>query len=110
MKLLFDQNLSPRLVIKLEEHYPASSHVVTHALDHASDETVWAFARKHDYTLVTKDSDFHELSLLYGAPPKVVWIRRGNCTNLQIEEILRKHASDIQTLIESSETDFLILY
>lgn len=110
MKLLFDQNLSPRLVTKLEDYFPASTHVVTHALDHASDETVWVFAREHGYTLVTKDSDFHELSLLKGAPPKVVWIRRGNCTTHQIEAILRKHASDIQTLIESSESDFLILY
>lgn len=110
MKLLFDQNLSPRLVIKLEDYFPASTHVVTHVLDHASDETVWVFAREHGYTLVTKDSDFHELSLLKGAPPKVVWIRRGNCTTHQIEAILRKHASDIQTLIESSESDFLILY
>ena len=63
MKLLFDQNLSPRLVAKLADHYPDSAHVMTHALEHALDETVWAFARKHGYTLVTKDSDFHELSV-----------------------------------------------
>jgi predicted nuclease of predicted toxin-antitoxin system len=63
MKLLFDQNLSPRLVAKLADHYPDSAHVITHALDHALDETVWAFAREHGYTLVTKDSDFHELGL-----------------------------------------------
>ena len=72
MKLLFDQNLSPRLVANLADHYPNSAHVVTHALDHALDETVWTFAREHGYTLVTKDSDFHELSLLRGAPPKVI--------------------------------------
>jgi hypothetical protein len=53
MKLLFDQNLSPRLVTKLADHYPASAHVVTHALDHALDEAVWTFAREHGYTLVT---------------------------------------------------------
>lgn len=71
MKLLFDQNLSPHLVTKLAEHYPVSAHVMTHAMDQALDETVWAFARAHGYTLVTKDSDFHELSLLRGSPPKV---------------------------------------
>jgi len=110
MKLLFDQNLSPRLVTKLADHYPGSSHVITHALDLAFDEAVWAFAREHGYTLVTKDSDFHELSLIRGAPPKVVWIRRGNCTTHQIEMILRKHTYDIQSLIESPEADFLLLY
>ncbi len=110
MKLLFDQNLSPHLVTKLADHYPDSAHVMAHALDRALDETVWMFAREHGYTLVTKDSDFHELSLLRGAPPKVVWIRRGNCTVDQIEAILRKHLTDIQSLIESPGADFLLLY
>lgn len=110
MKLLFDQNLSPRLVAKLADHFPDSAHVMTYALDHVLDETVWVFAREHGYTLVTKDSDFHELSLLRGAPPKVVWIRLGNCTTHQIEAILRKHSSDIQSLIENPEAEFLLLY
>lgn len=110
MKLLFDQNLSPRLVELLEDCYPASRHVLIHALDCASDEAVWAFAREHGYTLVTKDSDFHELSVLRGSPPKVVWIRVGNCTTLQIEAILRKHVSDVQALNASQEADFLLLY
>ncbi len=70
----------------------------------------WVFAREHGYTLVTKDSDFHELSLLRGAPPRVVWIRLGNCTTHQIEAILRKHSSDIQSLIENPEAEFLLLY
>lgn len=110
MKLLFDQNLSPRLVGLLADQYPGCAHVGTHALDQATDETVWTFARTHGYTLVTKDSDFHELSLLRGAPPKVVWIRRGNCSTQQIEQILRKHAPDIHSLIESPGADFLLLY
>ena len=110
MKLLFDQNLSPRLVTRLADHFPDSAHVATHALDHALDEAVWIFAREHGYTLVTKDSDFHEMSLLRGAPPKVVWIRRGNCSTLQIEAILRKHFPDIQSLLESPEAEFLLLY
>lgn len=54
MKLLFDQNLSPRLVAKLADHYPDSAHVVTHALGRTLD------AREHGYTLATQDSDFHE--------------------------------------------------
>jgi predicted nuclease of predicted toxin-antitoxin system len=110
MKLLFDQNLSPRLVELLADCYPASTHVLTHSLDCASDEAVWAFAREHGYTLVTKDSDFHELSVLRGSPPKVVWIRVGNCSTIRIEAILRKHVPDIQKLIVSPEADFLLLY
>lgn len=110
MKLLFDQNLSPRLVESLADIYPGSAHGATIGLDRADDGQVWNHARRHEYTLVTKDSDFQELGLLRGAPPKVIWIRRGNCTTRTIEEILRRHAPDIQALSLSLETDCLLLY
>jgi predicted nuclease of predicted toxin-antitoxin system len=110
MRLLFDQNLLPRLVTKLADHYPDSAYIEPHALDHVLDKTVWAFAREHGYILVTQNSDFHELSLVRGAPPKVVWIRRGNCITHQIEDILRKYVPDIQSLIESPDADFLLMY
>jgi predicted nuclease of predicted toxin-antitoxin system len=110
MKLLFDQNLSPRLVVQLSDQYPNSTHVLTQALDCASDEVVWAFAKDQGYILVTKDSDFQELSMLQGAPPKVVWIRRGNCSTQQIEAMLLRHLSEITYLVESSENNVLLLY
>ena len=57
----------------------------------ASDDEVWNYARDNDYTIVTKDADFSERSLLRGFPPKVVWIRRGNCSTNDIEKLLREH-------------------
>lgn len=78
MRLLFDQNLSPRLVDLLSDIYPGSTHVQAVALDRASDEEVWNHARQNRLIIVTKDTDFHERSVLMGAPPKVVWVRRGN--------------------------------
>ncbi|MFB2979897.1 DUF5615 family PIN-like protein [Microseira sp. BLCC-F43] len=77
--LLFDQNLSPRLVDRLADIYPGSVHVDAIGLPTAPDREVWEFARQYDYIIVTKDADFSELSLLLGFPPKVIWIRRGNC-------------------------------
>ncbi|MHB9117404.1 MAG: DUF5615 family PIN-like protein [Burkholderiales bacterium] len=56
-----------------------------------------------------KDSDFHELSLLHGSPPKVVWIRRGNCTTQQIEFILRNKREDIQSLMDNPESTYLVI-
>ncbi len=64
MKLLIDQNILPRLLAQMADDYPDSAHVMTNVLDHALDETVWAFSREQGYTLVTKDSDFHELSFV----------------------------------------------
>jgi predicted nuclease of predicted toxin-antitoxin system len=109
LKLLLDHNLSPRLVEPLSATYPATTHVALVGLDRADDEVVWRYARDNGYLIVTKDSDFHERSVLYGAPPKVVWIRRGNCTTRQILDILRNHAADIETLGASQDATFLIL-
>jgi len=110
MRLLLDENLSPRLATSLGDLYPGSAHVMAHELGQAPDEAVWAFAREHGYILVTKDSDFHELSLIRGTPPKVVWIRRGNCSTDQVEAILRRNKVDIQRLERDPEASFLLLY
>lgn len=95
MKLLYDHNLSPRLVTRLADIFPDSSHLTFCGMDQDDDRKVWEFARDNGYTLVTKDSDFHDLSLLNGFPPKVVWLRIGNCTTATIETLLRQHHADI---------------
>lgn len=75
----------------------------------APDRQVWAYASEHRYTLVSKDSDFHELSLLYGSPPKGVWIRRGNCITRQIELVLRNKQEDICSLVGNPESTYLVI-
>jgi predicted nuclease of predicted toxin-antitoxin system len=109
LKLLFDENLAPLLVSGLADVFPQSEHVARVGLGAAADREVWEYARKHNYTLVSKDSDFHELSLLYGAPPKVVWIRRGNCSTKQIEFILRNKQEYIRSLVDNPESAYLII-
>jgi predicted nuclease of predicted toxin-antitoxin system len=101
MKLLFDQNLSARLVNRLADLFPDSSHVAMVGLEYASDEIVWDYAKLNHFIIVTKDADFNDLSLLRGTPPKIIWLRLGNCTTNQIEASLRRH----QTEIESFATD-----
>jgi predicted nuclease of predicted toxin-antitoxin system len=76
MKLLFDENLSPKLVAALMDVFPDSAHVDRVGLSSSNDDIVWEYARQNDFTLVSKDSDFHEKSLLHGCPPKVIWISR----------------------------------
>lgn len=110
MKLLFDENLSPKLVQRLSSIFPESVHVDRVGLGSEDDNDVWDYARINEFTIVSKDSDFHEKSLLKGYPPKVVWVRRGNCSIKEIEEILIKHTSDIEKLIKNNEKAFLILF
>jgi predicted nuclease of predicted toxin-antitoxin system len=88
MKLLLDQNLSWKLVAELGESYPDSDHI-KHALStSADDRAIWDFARDNDFTIVTKDDDFVQRSMLLGHPPKVVWIRLGNCKTTEISRLL----------------------
>ena len=96
MRLLFDHHLSFRLVNRLSDIFPDGSHVMLHRLDQVDDIVVWEFARTNGFTLVTKDSDFSDLSILRGSPPQVVWIRIGNCTTGQIEALLRRHQQAVE--------------
>ena len=109
MKLLLDQNRSQRLTGSLEDLYPGTIHVSKVGLESADDETVWRFALQHGLTIVSKDSDFRQQSFLFGHPPKVVWIRRGNCSTVEIEAILRDRYNDLIVFEQDIEASFLAL-
>jgi predicted nuclease of predicted toxin-antitoxin system len=110
VKLLFDQNLSPKLVRQLADLYPNSKHVYELGVDRESDEELRAYARRENFVIVTKDSDFSDLCILLGFPPKVIWIRRGNCATSDIELLLRSHASNIQSLDQDEIVGILTLF
>ncbi len=110
MKLLFDHNLSPKLVHRLTDLFPHSNHVYRLGLDQVEDHQIWQYAKANDFTIITRDSDYNELLILLEFPPKVVWIRRGNCSTNEIEDILRTHCSDIQDLINTESLGLLTLY
>lgn len=97
MKLLFDQNLSAALVERLSTVFPGSQHVKLLGLDQADDASIWNYAAAHGFAILSKDSDFQQRSILYGAPPKVIWIRTGNCSTAEIESLLRRHSATLHT-------------
>lgn len=96
MKLLFDENLSPKLPRLLAITFPGSLHVRECGLLGLSDEAVWDYARTNGFTVVSKDSDFQQRSLLYGHPSKVVWIRIGNCTREELVRLMTTRAQDMR--------------
>ena len=108
--LLFDQNISPRLLERLVDLYPGSVHVSMLGMGKALDIEIWQYAYDHDYMIVTKDADFSEFGLVKGFPPKIIWIRRGNCSTQEIEAILRESYSEISALSENPETGILTLF
>jgi len=98
MKLLFDENLSPKLPRLLETHFPGSAHVRDCGLRGFPDEDIWEYARAGGFVIISKDSDFQQRGLLYGHPPKIVWLRLGNCTRQQIVQLITSHEHEIHAL------------
>ena len=109
MRLLFDQNLSPRLLTILADIYGGSTHVRNEGLETADDEMVWEHAARHGFVIVSKDADFHQRSFLLGAPPKVIWIQRGNCATEEIAVLLREHHANVLAFGEDETAAFLAL-
>ncbi len=109
MRLLFDQNLSFKLVRLLADFYPDSVHVRDLQLVEADDRTIWRYAAEHELVIVSKDSDFHQMSLLHGHPPKTVWLRVGNAPTPTIAALLREHQATMQRFHEDPDAALLAL-
>jgi len=109
VKLLFDENLSSRLVDLLSTLFPESNHVRNVGLAKADDNSVWSYAKEHGFIIVSKDSDFHQRSFVWGAPPKVIWIRIGNCTTEDIANLLIHHRVDLDAFANDPDGAFLEL-
>ena len=109
MRLLFDQNLSPRLLTILADLYGGSTHVRNEGLETADDLMVWEHAARRGFVIVSKDADSHQRSFLLGAPPKVIWIQRGNCATEEIAVLLRERHANVLTFGEDETAAFLAL-
>lgn len=109
MKLLFDQNLSHRLVALLAAEFPDTQHVRNLGMAAASDPDVWAYAAQQGFAIASKDTDFQQRALLRGHPPKVVWVRLGNCSTDDVADLLRTHLTDLLVFEADPATSFLAL-
>jgi predicted nuclease of predicted toxin-antitoxin system len=109
MKLLFDQNASPKLVQLLADLFPDSLHVQSAGLDCAEDEQIWEFARQNGFAIVSKDADYHDLSILRGTPPKVIWLQLGNCTTAEVESTFRNAFQEFEAFEKDASVGTLVL-
>jgi predicted nuclease of predicted toxin-antitoxin system len=105
MKLLFDQNISFRIVAKLKDEFPDSVQVRRLDLENRQDRLIWDHAKQNGFTIVTFDTDFYDLSSLYGHPPKIIWIRLVNPSTEELVNELKARRTVIQAFIESQEWD-----
>jgi predicted nuclease of predicted toxin-antitoxin system len=95
MKLLLDENLSDKIIRKITDLYPNSTHVKNLGLNNTDDGIIWEYAKKNDFVIVSKDADFYQRSLLYGHPPKFIYLRISNSPTAKIVQILRDNFDTI---------------
>ena len=109
MKLLVDENLPPRLVHDLADLFPDSTHVSPLGLGSTPDALIWEYAKAHGLIFLTKDKDFANLSIAWGAPPKVILLQTGNCSTAEIVRIVRNNAIRLTDFENDARRSLLIL-
>ncbi|MFP4469268.1 MAG: DUF5615 family PIN-like protein [Bacteroidales bacterium] len=109
MKLLFDQNISYRITRKVSDFFPDCKHISTIGLNDAEDPDIWKFAKENRYVIVTIDSDFYDLALIKGIPPKIIWIRTGNISTDDLAGILKDNQQQIVDFVHEERDVCLMI-
>jgi len=102
VKILFDQNISFRVVKSLSTILPDCNQVRQLGLENATDREIWAYAKENDYAIATFDADFYDLVTLYGHPPKVIWLRTGNIKSDDLIVLIEKRTQQINAFLHES--------
>lgn len=109
MKLLFDENISPRLVDQLDSLYPGSQHVGAAGLTSQSDQAIWDYAAANGFIIVSKDNDFRQRCFVHGPPPKVIWLSVGNSGASVVRTLLESAQGAVTRFWESEDEALLVL-
>jgi predicted nuclease of predicted toxin-antitoxin system len=109
VKLLFDENLSPRLPDILHTEFPGSGHLRNVGLLGADDAGVWDLARRDGFSIVSKDNDFRQRSFLEGARRRIIWLNVGNAGTQDIATLLRREHARILIFEADAESSLLVL-
>jgi predicted nuclease of predicted toxin-antitoxin system len=107
MKFLIDNNLSFKLAEPLQNDFPGTAHVRNTLNVDVDDEVIWDFSKTNDFTILTKDNDFDEISQLKGCPPKVIHLLCGNQTTSAILQLFLSNKQEITKFLSDSENCLL---
>lgn len=103
MKLLFDQNISYRILKRISDIYSGSSHVKKEGLINSSDLEIWEYAKTRKFIIVTQDSDFNDLYLVKGFPPKILWLQSGNIRTNELANLLNNQQKEVHQFLENED-------
>jgi len=112
MKLLLDANISWRLIPVMEEHFGECIHVddIPELSFPAKDTKIWQYAKDNGYAIITHDNDFNDLIAIRSFPPKIIWLRTGNCNRKSTSDILVRSKQSILEFLKSDESGLLEIF
>ena len=103
MKLLFDQNISFRVLPLIKDIFPEANQIHQLGLKDKTDREIWEYAKENNYVIVTFDGDFYDFSLVWGHPPKIIWLRVANHVTKEVASVLRVHHETITLFGQDEE-------
>ena len=110
MKLLLDENLSRRVVPFIQQDFLDSTQISLLNMEHSTDKEIWDYAKTQGYVIVTKDADFFDMSLLYGQPPKIIWLKIGNQTKAGMIKALLDNKTEIEQILIAEDKACVEIY
>jgi predicted nuclease of predicted toxin-antitoxin system len=105
--LLIDENLAPKLADSLADTFLIVVHVRDVGLKAGSDTEIWTYARENGFVILTRDSDFHQRSFVHGHPPKIIWLRVGNCSTSHLKTVIRAQLPEMPRFCANPDESFL---
>jgi len=105
VKILFDQNISFRLLKRIANNYPEAKQIRKLGLENSTDLQIWKYAKKNGYSIVSFDGDFFDLVNVNGHPPKVIWLRMGNTSIESIAKLFNNKVELIRDFLEDPKYD-----
>jgi len=109
VKFLLDENLSYRLVARLDESFPGTASVHQVGLQSEPDIVIWKYAMEHGFAILSKDDHFRQFSFAFGHPPKVVWLDVGNAATEGVAELLLHNEKRLDAFFGQDEDSLFIL-
>ena len=111
MKLLLDENLSWRMIKKLSPFFEEIIHSSDiKILQPPNDISIWNYAKKNGFTIISKDDDFEKIVLLRKAPPKLIYLKTYNLDTKKLVELIIDSKKKIIEFENSNENDIMEIY
>jgi predicted nuclease of predicted toxin-antitoxin system len=111
MKVLIDQNISHRIIPKLQGYFEQLTHIREVGLMDSDDYQIFLYARQTQFdAILTLEEDFQHHILIHKAPPKVIWLRVGNCGTNYLAEVIVKNIADIEQFIHDEDFEIIEIF